>query len=168
MPFRALAICAKILKFCEHFLLGKIVIILVLVLNVQLFLMSFANIFKIQNINFWNFTRWLSCYLCIDKFLESWDTIKHFFNDIIVSERTKSGKHLLSVMENVDIKAYFLFLKYVLNFFNSFNAFLQAVKTRIHLLQPKFVNFLIEISKNFIKPELLKHLLINTHIFFEK
>jgi len=87
---------------------------------------------------------------------------------MVVSEKTKFGEYLLSVMENIDIKAYFLFLKYVLNFFNAFNAFFQAVETRIHLLQSKSVNFLVEISKNFIKPELLKHLLTNIFIFSEK
>lgn len=73
----------------------------------------------------------------------------------------------MSLIENVDIKAYFLFLKYVSNFFNQFNAFFQAAETRIHLLQPKSVNFLIKISEHFLKPELLKHLLSNV-TFHEK
>ncbi|KAL6419177.1 hypothetical protein ACFW04_014054 [Cataglyphis niger] len=93
------------------------------------------------------------------RLFESWDTIKYFLNKIV--DQPKSAKHLLSIMENVNIKAYFLFLKYVLNFLNQFNAFFQVIETRIHLLQPRFVNFLIKISQNFIKPDLLKHLLIN-------
>lgn len=80
---------------------------------------------------------------------------------MVVSEKSKSGEHLLSLMENVDTKAYFLFLKYILNFFNSFNAFFQAIETRIHLLQPKSLNLLMQICQNFLKPELLKHLLTN-------
>lgn len=48
------------------------------------------------------------------------------------------------------------FFKYVLNFFNAFNAFFQASETRIHLLQPKSKNFLFQICRNFIKEEYLK------------
>ncbi|KAL6418864.1 hypothetical protein ACFW04_014212 [Cataglyphis niger] len=92
--------------------------------------------------------------------LESWDTIKYFLNETVVNDQSKSAEHLLSIMENVDTKVYFLFLKYVLNFLNQFNAFFQAIETRIHLLQLRSVNFLIKISQNFIKPDLLKHLLL--------
>jgi len=113
-----------------------------------------------------NFTLFIYCIVLTD-FL-NWDTIKHFLNEIVVNEKAKSGEYLLSVIENVDTKAYFFFFKYVLNFFNEFNAFFQAVETRIHLLQPKSVNFLIKISQNFIKSELLKYLLTNTFVFSEK
>ncbi|KAL6421413.1 hypothetical protein ACFW04_014198 [Cataglyphis niger] len=114
-------------------------------------------------------TRWLSLYFCIDRVLESWDSIKYFFNEMVMNDKTKSGKYLLSLIKNVDIRAYYLFLKYVLNFFNSFNAFFQAHETRvhIHLLQSKIVNFLIQISENFLKPELLKNLVTNIS-FYEK
>jgi len=60
------------------------------------------------------------------------------------------------MMNNVEMKAYFLFLKYVLNFFNTFNAFFQALETRIHLLHPKSINFLFQICRNFLKEEYLK------------
>jgi len=104
-------------------------------------------------------TRWLSRHLCVERILTSWDTIKHFLTEMVVSEKTKSGEYLLSIMQNIDMKAYLLFLKYILNFLNTFNAFFQAVETRIHLLQPKSMNFLFQISKHFLKPELLQHLL---------
>ncbi|EZA53842.1 hypothetical protein X777_06646, partial [Ooceraea biroi] len=47
------------------------------------------------------------------------------------------------------------------NLFNFFNAFFQAHETRIHLLHSKSVNFLLQISKHFLKPEALNHLLTN-------
>jgi len=59
-------------------------------------------------------------------------------------------------MRKVDTKAYFLFFKYILNEFNAFNAFFQGLETRIHLLQPKSVNFFFKLCKNFLKDELLK------------
>ncbi|EZA53841.1 hypothetical protein X777_06645 [Ooceraea biroi] len=43
------------------------------------------------------------------------------------------------------------------NLFNFFNAFFQAHETRIHLLHSKSVNFLLQISKHFLKPEALNH-----------
>jgi len=113
-------------------------------------------------------TRWLSHYLCIERLLESWDTIKHFLSEIVVSEKTKSGEYLLSIMGNVETKAYFLFLKYILNFFNAFNASFQALETRIHLLQPKSLNFLFKICRHFLKDELLKRFSANTVFSVEK
>jgi len=58
-------------------------------------------------------------------------------------------------MRKVDTKAYFLFLKYILNKFNAFNAFFQG-ETRIHLLQPKSINFLFKVCKNFLKNRVFK------------
>ncbi|CAL1678897.1 unnamed protein product [Lasius platythorax] len=99
-------------------------------------------------------TRCLSHYLCIKRLLEYWDTIKYSLTEMIVSEKTNSREYLLSMMNNVEIKAYFLFLKYILNFFNAFNAFFQASETRIHLLQSKSKNLLSQVCRNFLKEHL--------------
>lgn len=122
--------------------------------------MNFVNVLKKKNHKILKLaeTRWLSRHACIERLLDSWDTIKHFLNEMVMSEKTKSGENLLCVMQNIDVKAYFLFLKYILHFFNEFNAFFQAVETRIHLLQPKSIDFLKKISTNFLKPEVLKDL----------
>ena len=80
---------------------------------------------------------------------------------MVVSEKTMSGENLLSIMSNVETKAYFLFLKYILNFFNTFNAFFQASETRIHLLQQKSLIFLSQICRNFLRDEHLEPLSIN-------
>ncbi|EZA60855.1 hypothetical protein X777_13057 [Ooceraea biroi] len=103
-------------------------------------------------------TRWLSRHSCISRLLKYWDTIQHFLNEIIITEKSKSGEYLLSIMQNVDTKAYFLFLHYILNFFNIFNAYFQAEETRIYLLQSKSFNLLTDISRNFLKPEILENL----------
>ncbi|KYN37919.1 hypothetical protein ALC56_07715 [Trachymyrmex septentrionalis] len=103
-----------------------------------------------------NDTRWRSHYLCVKKLLESWDTIKHFLNQISVNEKTRAEECLLSMMDNIELKAYFLFLEYTLNFFNKFNTFFQALDTRIHILQPKSLNFLLQICQNFLKEKHLK------------
>jgi hypothetical protein len=59
-------------------------------------------------------------------------------------------------MRKVDVKAYFLFFKYILNEFNAFNAFFQAVGKRIHILHSKSVQFLFKICKHFLKDEPMK------------
>ncbi|EZA62768.1 uncharacterized protein LOC105274686 [Ooceraea biroi] len=101
-------------------------------------------------------TRWLSRQSCISRLLQYWDTIKHFLTETLINEKSTSGEYLLSIMQNVDTKAYFLFLNYILNFFNTFNAYFQVEETRIHLLQQKSFNLLVDISQHFLKPEILR------------
>lgn len=113
-------------------------------------------------------THWISHYLCIKRLLESWDTIKYRLSEVIVNEKTKTGEYLLLMMDNVEMKAYFLFLKYILNFFNTFNVFFQATETRIHFLQPKSANLLFQVCRNFIKKEHLKPLSTNIITFSAK
>lgn len=96
--------------------------------------------------------------------MEYWDTIQLFIYERSASEKTKSTDYLKSMIENVEIKAYLFFLKYILHFFNEFNAFFQASETRIHLLQPKSSNFLFQICRNFLKAEHLKS--FSTNIIF--
>jgi len=49
----------------------------------------------------------------LEKILKSWETIKYFLNEMVMSEKTKSGENILSLTNNTDIKTYFLFLRYV-------------------------------------------------------
>lgn len=56
--------------------------------------------------------RWLSRYEYVQAFLKSWDTIDHFLNEMVISEKIKSGELLIIMQKN--IKAYLLFLKYIL------------------------------------------------------
>lgn len=62
-------------------------------------------------------------------------------------------------MQNVDTKAYLLFLKYILHFFNTYNAYFQAAETRVHMLQPKSKELLNKICTNFLKTDILNNLL---------
>jgi len=102
-------------------------------------------------------TRWLSRHSCIERLIESWNTIELFLREIIINEKTKPGENLLSLMLNLDVKAYLLFLKHILHFSILLMHFSQALETRIQLLQSKSLQFLTIICKHFIKPELLKN-----------
>ena len=106
-------------------------------------------------------TRWFFHYFCVERLLEYWDTIRYFLYEIDVNEKAGSAKDLLSIMDNVETKAYFLFLEYVLNLFNQFITYFQASQTRIHVLHSKCLQFLYNICRNFLKAEHLKSFSIN-------
>ncbi|XP_070513038.1 protein FAM200A-like [Cardiocondyla obscurior] len=77
-------------------------------------------------------TRWLSRHMCIERILESWDTIKHFLTDMIVNEKSSVAENLKCTMQ---------------------------IETRIHLLHPKLMHLLIQLCENFLKQEVLKNVL---------
>lgn len=81
---------------------------------------------------------------------------------VSTDQLNQNAKYLINLVNGYDIKAYFLFLKEILNEFNSFNAFFQATETRIHLLHSKSVKLLTTICEYFLKPELLKALQNNS------
>lgn len=103
-------------------------------------------------------TRWLSQLSIIEKLLQHWNALLSSLEEPGVNEKTKSREYLLTLMQKPDVKAYLLFLKYILYYFNSFNAFFQSLETRIQLLQPKSLQLLTTICKQFLKPELLRSL----------
>lgn len=146
------AACTKIPSFCDDFL-KKISYYINSSPKHSAIFHEFCDCFQEKYLKILKLsdTRWLSHYTCVERILISWDTIYNFLNEMVVSDKTKSGKILLSMMDNVEIKAYFFFLKYILNFFNAFNAFFQSAETRIHLLQLKSANFLFQVCQNFVK-----------------
>ncbi|XP_066583071.1 protein FAM200A-like [Prorops nasuta] len=100
-------------------------------------------------------TRWLTRYKCIDRVLEYWDVLNNFLLEQS-SENNMQAYELHQCMQNAETKAYLYFLHFILNKFNTFNAEFQARETKLHLLQPKSVEILIFILRNFMKPALLK------------
>jgi len=100
-------------------------------------------------------TRWLSRHLCVVRLNENWDILLKFLQEEQLSEKSKSGADLLSLMQNPEIHAYLLFLQYILDAFNKFNASFQARETKVHLLQPAAENLLKTVLQNVIKTPLL-------------
>jgi len=132
------AACAKIPGVCEEFV-RKIANYINSSPKRSAIFREFCECFQKNNHKMLKLsdTRWLCRHACVKRVLESWDSIQHFFTDMIMTQKSTSGENLLCMMQNVDIKAYLLFLKYILHFFNNFNIYFQAVETRIQLLQPK-------------------------------
>ncbi|EZA58879.1 General transcription factor II-I repeat domain-containing protein, partial [Ooceraea biroi] len=165
------AACAKIPSFCERFL-KKIVNYINRINHSKhsatfnefsdCFQETYRKILKLSD------TRWISHYICVERLLESWHTIQYFLQEMIASDKTKSAEHLLSMMENAEMKAYFLFVKHILYLFNEFSVFFQSTETRIHFLQIKSVNFLFQVCQNFIKKDYLKDIATNINFAQKK
>lgn len=82
-------------------------------------------------------TRWLVLHKCVVRLLDNWEVLKHYFIFAVHEDKLQSAETILTYLNNNVVKAYLLFLKYSLNFFNSFNALFQSRKLLIHKL---FVN----------------------------
>lgn len=162
------AACAKIPQACEEFVKKVINYVNSSPKRMAIF-RDFSEFYEERNYKLLKLsdTRWLSRHKSIERILEFWDTIKSFLYEMLINEKTKSGENLMCIMQNVDTKAYLLFLKYTLNYFNMFNAFFQAEETRIHLLQPKSLKLLEVICNNFLKSEVLKSSVFPNILFDE-
>lgn len=94
---------------------------------------TFLNESKKKNLKLVS-TRWLSLYQCIERVLEMWNVLQHFFILAAVEDNLKQSTFIHEALNNNEVKAYFLFLKYALNYFNSFNALFQSKNVLIHQL----------------------------------
>jgi len=123
------AACSKILQVCEEFKKKLQVTLIISSPKRSAIFREFSECFQETSHKILRLsnTRWLSRHLC-ERIFTSWDTIKHFLNEMVVSGKTESGEYLLSIMQNIVMKAYLLFLKYILNFLNTFNTFFKQWK----------------------------------------
>lgn len=67
-------------------------------------------------------TRWLSHHRCVESVLENWKVLLECFKQAVVKDKLKSTKTILLELNNECNRSYLLFLKYVLNYFNTLNA----------------------------------------------
>lgn len=73
-------------------------------------------------------TRWLVLHKCVIRILENWDVLKSYFILAVHEDKLRSAEIILTQLNDNSIKSCFLFLKYILNFLNSFNAFFNHAK----------------------------------------
>lgn len=99
-------------------------------------------------------TRGLILHNCVIRILDNWEVLKHYF--ILAVNEDRSAEIILDQLNNNSIKAYLLFLKYALIFFNTFNALFQSRKILIHKLFNTSQQIIQQIGQNFIIPEALK------------
>lgn len=75
--------------------------------------------------------------------LNNWEILKSYFT---------LAEDILALLNDNSIKAYLLFLKYLLNF-NIFNALFQSRKILIHKLYTCSNQIISEVAQNFIFPK---------------
>ena len=101
-------------------------------------------------------TRWLILHKCVERLLKNWQVLQNYFIFAVVEDKLKSAETILELLNDKSVKAYLLFLKYALNYFNKFNALFQSRKILIHKLYENSQRLIYEIAQNFIKPEFLE------------
>jgi len=114
------------------------------------FNMERNKILKLSN------TRWLVLHKCVERLLKNWEILQNYFLFAVVEDKIKSAEPILKLLNDKSVKAYLLFLKYSLNYFNSFNALFQSRKILIHKLFENSQRLIRETAQNFIKPEFLE------------
>lgn len=103
-------------------------------------------------------TRWLVLHKCVVRLLDNWNVLKNYFILAVIEDKSKSAEDILEQLNDNSIKAYLLFLKYSLNFFNSFNALFQSRKILIHKLFENSQRLIEQIATNFIIADALKNI----------
>lgn len=103
-------------------------------------------------------TRWLVLHQCVVRLLDNWESLKHYFILAVSEDKLESAEIILNQLHNNDNKAYLLFLKYVLNFFNSFNALVQSRKILIHKLFSNSRQLIADIADNFMTFEAIEQI----------
>jgi len=101
-------------------------------------------------------TRWLILHKCVTKLLDNWEVLRSYFMLAVVEDNVQSAEIILTQLNDNSIKAYLLFLKYSLHFFNHFNALFQSRKILIHKLFINSQQLICQIAQNFVIPEALK------------
>lgn len=103
-------------------------------------------------------TRWLSFQKCVERLLENWEPLKSYFILAVVEDQSKSAETILEHLNNNCIKAYLLFLKYSLNFFNNFNAQFQSRNILVHKLYIESQQLIFKFAKNFVNFNVLDNI----------
>jgi len=96
---------------------------------------------------------------CVIRLLDNWEVLKSYFILATIEDKVKSAELILEYLNDDSIKAYMLFLKYSLNFFNNFNALFQSRDILIHKLFENSQQVIQQIAQNFIKFDILEDII---------
>jgi len=85
---------------------------------------EFQDFFEIQRNKILKLleTRWLCLHKCVVRLLDNWEVLKNYFILATTEDKLKSAEIILDYLNDNSVKAYLLFLKYLLHYFNNFNA----------------------------------------------
>ena len=80
-------------------------------------------------------TRWLSLEACVNRILEQYEALKHYFVMAANEDPTHSNNRIVKSLHNKLNLAYLEFLSYQLQRFNAFNRLFQGESPLLHILK---------------------------------
>lgn len=102
-------------------------------------------------------TRWLSMQHAVKRVLDMWDVLYHYFQVAKLEENSIQVNYIFDELNNSCTKAILLFLKYILNIFNTFNALFQSKKILVHELSRECKKIFYQNTSLFLLPQYLKY-----------
>lgn len=106
-------------------------------------------------------TRWLSMQHAVQRVVENWQVLLNYFRLLKTEENSKTVDFIFDELNNTCTKAILLFLKYILRYFNTFNALFQSKKLLVHDLSFECRKLYKDILSHFIQPHLVTDFKIN-------
>lgn len=121
----------------------------------QFFKVAQLKMLKVSN------TRWLSMQHVVQRVVENWQVLLNYFRLLKTEENSKTVDFIFAELNNICTKAILLFLKYILRYFNTFNALFQGKKLLIHELSLECRKLYKDFLSHFIQPHLVSDFKLN-------
>lgn len=121
------------------------------------FLGEFQDIFNTEtNKILYSSNNCLVLHKCIVKLIENWELVKNYFIHAVTENEVKSAAGILKQLNDESIKAYILFFKYSLQYFNHLIALYQSEKFVTHTLFEECRQLSYVVAQHFVTPNALK------------
>ena len=101
-------------------------------------------------------TRWLSLEACVNRILEQFQALEHYFILIANEDPTHGNDRILKSLNNKFTLAYLEFLSYQLQRFNAFNRLFQSERPCLHNLKGEIEGLLKSIASDFLNIQYVK------------
>lgn len=101
-------------------------------------------------------TRWLSLQRCVNRFLQQWPVLLSYFESHEDRERPGHVKWCADYLASLEMKAYFMFLSFILEPLNTFNTIFQTDATQIAVLIPEMNRLLRLFMAKFVTMRAIK------------
>ena len=101
-------------------------------------------------------TRWLSLGLCVNRILEQYDALKHYFVLVCTEDPTHTNDRIKASLFNDFTKAYLEFLAYQLKRFNDFNKLFQCERPLLQSLRGQVQKLKKGMASNFMDVEYVR------------
>lgn len=95
-------------------------------------------------------TRWLSLQQCVDRILEQWDALSHYFILQNHEDPTHVNTHIIQTLQNPLLKCLMHFVSYSLSLFNDYNCHFQVEYPQFPELKARTEELLKTLALNFL------------------